>query len=411
MSKTGARILSVLVLAASLLLASCAGDGGDSGAGDGGGEPIRLGFTSTFTGRIAALGDTGFKGAQLAVEEINKAGGVLDGRMFEIEWRDDQGNRDTAVQNARQFMLRENVDFLIDGSSSANSFAISQVANQLQVVDLATASEAANLTDDENLHPYVFRLARNTQHDGIAAALYAKDLPYTRWYSVSPDYEYGRSSTDLFFQELQAQKSGVQVLGQAWPKLFEPDYTPAIQQILAARPEAVYSALWGGDLVAFIQQAKQFGLFEQVKFFSPNIADSTVIAALGADLPRGLITGSRWIETYPDTQVNRSFGQAYLERYGELPTNWSVQAYQAIYFLKAAIEKAGSTEADAVAEALAGLELADMPWGDLQLRADDHQLINYAIGYGETTGNPASPVRLDTTIDWAAILKREAARQ
>jgi branched-chain amino acid transport system substrate-binding protein len=304
-------------------------------------------------------------------------------------------------------MLQEKVDFLIDGSSSANSFAISQIAKQMQILDIATASEAANLTDKENRHQFIFRAARNTTHDGIAGSLYAKSLPYAKWYALGPDYEYGRSSVEIFMRELKAQKSDAQLVGESWPKLFEPDYTPAIQQIQAAKPDAVYSPLWGGDLAAFIKQAKQFNLFDKIAFFSPNIADSTVLEALGNDMPAGLLSATRWIMTYPDTPVNRNFGEAYRKVNNQLPTNWSVEAYQAIYALKGAIEKAGAVDSAKVAQAMLDLEVKGMPWGDVQFRGSDHQLINYAIGYGKTTGKLDDPLTIEFKADWKDILSRE----
>ena len=369
-------------------------------------EPIKLGFLGIFSGRVAMLGETGFKGAKLAVQEINERGGIT-GRPVEISFRDTAGNRDEAVRIARDLVLKERVDFIVDGSSSAEAFAVSSAAKQLSKVDLVTASESASLTEPANLHDFVFRLARNTLHDGIAAGLFASKLPYVRWYTIGPDYEYGRSSTEFFVRELKNQKPDIQIVGESWPKFFEPDYTPHIQKILDAQPDAVYSPLWGGDLVAFIQQAQSFGLFDKVKFVSPNIADSLVLKALGGNLPKGMYTGTRFLVGSPETEANKKFAEAYLQQFGEEPTNWAVQAYHGIYFLKAAIEKAGSTESREVAQALPGLKLANMPWGDLEIRPSDHQLINYEIGWGITDPSLPNKVKIEYTSDWTQILQRE----
>lgn len=374
-----------------------------------GGEPIKLGFLSVFSGRISMLGETGFKGAKLAVDEVNASGGIL-GRPVEITYRDTGGNRDEAVRLARDYILKEKVDFIVDGSSSAESFAVSSAVKQLGKVSIATASESANLTDQKNLHDYIFRAARNTLHDGIAAGLFAGKQPYTKWYTISPDYEYGRSSTDIFVEELKHHKPDVTIVGQSWPKLFEPDYTPHIQKILDAKPEAVYSALWGGDLVAFVQQAKAFGLLDKVKFFTPNLADFLVLKALGNAMPAGIYTGTRFLPGAPDTEANKKFNDNYFKAFGEGPTNWSVQAYQAVFMLKAAVEKAGSTDSKAVAKTLLGLKLPNQPWGDLEIRSSDHQVINYTIGWGVSDPNHPLKVKVEFMSNWNDILQREKQR-
>jgi branched-chain amino acid transport system substrate-binding protein len=132
-----------------------------------------------------------------------------------------------------------------------------------------------------------------------------------------------------------------------------------------------------------------------------------VLKALGGNLPKGMYTGTRFLVGSPDTEANKRFAESYLQQFGEEPTNWAVQAYHGIYFLKAAIEKAGSTESRAVAQALQGLKLANMPWGDLEIRASDHQLINYEIGWGVTDPSLPNKVRIEFTSDWTQILQRE----
>ena len=395
MSRRLRPVWAVSVAALSLTLAACGG-GGDSG---GGGDTIDLGFISVFSGRVAMLGDTGLKGAQLAVNEINEAGGV-DGQEFAIESKDTAADPEQAVSAARDFVLQDQVDFLIDGSSSNEAFAVSQTSSQLGTVVITTASEADTLTAEENFQEKVFRVARSTTFDGVAAAKYAESLGAKNWMSISPDYAYGRDCTDRFFEFLPDASVGKQL----WPALFEPDYTPLIQQIVRESPDAVFSCLWGGDLVTFIQQAKPFGLFEKTTFVTPTLADSLVIDALGADLPAGIHTGSRFAVGSPPTDANAQFDKDYRAEFGEGPTNWSIQGYLGVKMLAKAIEEAGSTEPDAVAKALEGLELTDTPWGDVALRDKDHTLTNWDIRWGVTDpARPEYPVEFKYQADWGVI--------
>jgi branched-chain amino acid transport system substrate-binding protein len=425
--RLGASLAAVSLIAAACGGVATEGDGGEeldpSAAEDGGeddsgedveapedmdGEPISLGFVSVFSGRVAMLGETGYKGAQLAVEEINEAGGVLDGRPFEISSRDSAADPEQAVRVARDFALQDEVDFIIDGSSSSESFAVSQASSELDTVVLATASEADSLTAPENFQESVFRVARNTQLDGIANALYASELGFETWMGISPDYAYGRDGNLRFFDALEELQPDVEVGTELWPALFEPDYTPLIQQIMDASPDAVYSVLWGGDLVAFIQQAAPFGLFDEVEFFTPNVADSLVLDSVGGDLPAGIHTGSRFAIGSPDTDANSQFDADYREMFGEGPTNWSIQAYVAVKALAQAIEATGGTDKDAITEELKDLQVADSPWGDVQIREEDHTLINYDIRWGLTDPDREEyPVEFTYEADWDTILEME----
>lgn len=372
------------------------------------GEPIKLGFVSIFSGRVAMLGETGFKGAQLAVQEINEAGGLLDGRPLEITFRDSAANPEQAVREAREFALTDEVDFIIDGSSSSESFAVSQASAELETLVMATASEADSLTAPENFQQDVFRVARNTQLDGIANALYAKELGYDDWMAISPDYAYGRDGNLRFFDALEGEDPGVNIGTELWPALFEPDYTPQIQQLIDSDPDAVYSTLWGGDLVAFIQQATPFGLFEQVNFVTPNVADSLVLDTLGPALPAGIHTASRFALGSPPTDANEAFDNDYRQLFGEGPTNWSIQAYIAVKFLAQAVEETGTIEKDEVGAALEGMELPGSPWGDVRLRAEDHTLTHYDIRWGVTDPErPDYPVEFVFEADWDEILEIE----
>jgi len=377
-------------------------------------EPIKIGFVSIFSGRVAMLGETGFKGAQLAVDEYNAKGGVL-GRKIEITNRDSAGKIEEAVRIARDFVVKDKVDFLMDHSSSREAFAVKEVSRDLKVITMVTASETTDHSADPKIWtPYNFRSARQSIHDccvaGFYAAKIAKEQGLTRWYSISPDYAYGHDSTDRFFEFLQKKSPEAKIVGKLWPKLFEPDYTPHITKMLGDKPHAFYSALWGGDLVAFIEQAMMYGLFEQTKFFSINVADYTVLKAL-KKIPEGLHTGSRYLRNVPDTPANHDFADRYQKKYKELPTNWSWETYSGILFLLEGIKKAKSLETEKVIKAMKGLRIkapAGSPDfnGQIELRARDHTNIGYAIAWGKTISK--EPYVTDLFyVPWSEILKEE----
>jgi branched-chain amino acid transport system substrate-binding protein len=378
-------------------------------------EPIVIGFVSIFSGRVAALGETGFRGLELALAEINEKGGLL-GRQLKAIKQDSAGKIEDAVRIARDFITRDRVDLLMDHSSSREAFAVREVSRDLKKVTMVTASETTELTADPKARtPYTFRAARQTLHDGIVGGTYAAEVSkakgVTRWYSCSPDYAYGRASTEEFFMALKASLPQMQVVGQAWPKLFEPDYTAFITKMLQDKPQACYSALWAGDLVTFVEQGGLYGLFEQVAFYGINLADYTILKAL-KKVPAGMHSGSRYLTNVPDTPANRGFGERYEKKFRELPTNWSQECYTGMLLLAEAVRKVGSTKSEDVVRALEDLTIT-APWGagpggTVTMRKRDHTLVNYAIGWGQT--QPQSPwVPKTTGVGWDRIQTQEEA--
>lgn len=378
--------------------------------------PIKIGFISIFSGRVAMLGETGKQGVQLAIDEINAKGGVL-GRKLELISRDTGGKPEEAVRIAKSFFTTEKVAALIDGSSSHEAFAVLEVARTLKKLVIATATETTEYTANPKVRSrYAFRCARQGVHDGIVAGYFAakisKKLGLKKWYSISPDYAYGHDNTNTFFTYLKQNDPDIQIIGQQWPKLFQPDYTAFITKTMQDKPQACYSSLWGGDLTSFLDQANMYGLFSRVKFFSENIADPLVLKGLKGGVPAGMYTSNRYNPTMPDTPANHAFAKRFEKKYGVLPSNWSWQGYTAVLFLSAAMKKAGTTNTEKVIDALEGLSVkapcAQPPHTTVTMRKKDHQIIYYTIGWAETTSKP--PYVTDRTyVPWKTILKEEAA--
>ena len=194
---------------------------------------------------------------------------------------------------------------------------------------------------------------------------------------------------------------------EIWPKLSQPDYTDVITTILQRKPQALYSALWGGDLTSFIDQGNIYSLFNQIEVFTAGMAEYTVLTVV-KKLPKGIHSENRYIKTFPKTGANAAWCEEYRSKYNEYPTNWSWENATAMQFLASAAKVANSSDSRKLAQVLPGLTI-DSPFGHdgkLTLRAEDHTLVNYAIGWGTTI--PAEPYLTDLTPgDWTQILALE----
>ena len=374
-------------------------------------KTLRIGVPTILSGRVAQLGNSSRNGMTIEIDRINAQGG-LAGRPIEIVLRDSKGQAQESARNARELVNTEGCEIILDAESSAGAFAVNEVARDLGVLCIHTNSETSSLTADPKIRlPNAFRCCRQGVHDSVVGGSYAARIgeqqKLAKWATVSPDYAYGRDTTAQFLENLKHFRPDIELATQSWPKLFQPDYTDNITKIMQAKPDALYTALWAGDLVAFIDQANIYALFGQTKLFAVNMADYTTLTAV-KNLPQGIHSGDRYLSTFPDTPGNREFGETYRKRFGDNPTNWSWENATAVRFLEAAAKKAGSADGKKLAEALPGLTI-ESPFGTkgtITMRAEDHTIVDYAIGWGTTVPKPPYVVDIQPG-DWGQIVELE----
>lgn len=375
------------------------------------GSPIKIGMPTILSGRVAILGETASVGAKMAVDTFNAAGGI-DGRMVELVIRDSKGKPDEAAKVTRDLLSSDGCALILNGEASGGTFAVHEVVRDTKTYCMHTISETSALTaDPANRAPWVFRSARQGIHDAISGGLYASQLAKagaTRWATCSPDYAYGRDTTAEFMEFLAVFAPEVELVGETWPKIFQPDYTENITNLLNFAPDALYSCLWGGDLVAFFDQSSLYGLFDQFQTVAVNMGDVPVLEAI-KNLPSGIHSGNRYHKDIPDTDANEAWNTSFRES-GQLPTNWAWQTYTGAQFvLEALKETKGETGHEKLADATRGRTI-DSPFGvngTVTLREADNTLVDYAIGYGQTVSEAPHMEGFQPT-GWDVIADHEA---
>ncbi|NYT65298.1 ABC transporter substrate-binding protein [Alcaligenaceae bacterium] len=374
-------------------------------------NPIRVGMPTILSGRVAQLGTSSRTAVMLEVDKFNAAGG-LAGRPIEMVIRDSRGQPQEAARVARELINSEDCEMLLDCEASSGAFAVHEVARDLDVLCIHSISETSSLTADPKIRiPNAFRTARQGIHDSIVGGSYAaqiaKENGLRRWMSCSPDYAYGRDTTEEFFDYLKHFNPDIEVIGEVWPKLFQPDYSEVITRLLQGKPDAMYSCLWGGDLTSFIEQGHIYALFQNMPFFAVNMADYTALTAV-KNLPPKLHSGNRYVSSFPNTEANHAWSKAYFEKSNELPTNWAWQAATGVNFLTSAMKKANSTDGKKLAEVLRGLTV-ESPFGEdgtITMRAEDQTMVGYAIGWGSVINK--SPYMTDPQSgSWPQITELE----
>src|SRR5438552_6606976 len=309
------------------------------------------------------------KGWQLALEEINRAGGVL-GRQLEVVSRDDGGTPGDAVRVAEELISREQVAVLMGTFASNVGLAVANLAQQRKLVFMA----AEPLTDKivwENGNRYTFRLRPSTYMQVAMLVPEAARLNKKRWAIVVPNYEYGQSAAASFRKLLTQAQPGVEFVAEQAPPLGKIDAGALVQALLEARPEAIFSALFAVDLQKFVREGNTRGLFRSAAVVNLLGGEPEYLDQLKDETPEGW-----WVTGYPWSEINtpehKRFRDAYQKRWNDYPRQGSVVGYTALHAIAEGIRKAGSPQADKLAAALRGLKMGS-PFGPITWRAVDHQ--------------------------------------
>ena len=368
-------IIVVGVLLVSLVLALGTGWAAEK-------KPIKLGVVFIMSGKMGGYGKHGTQAIQLAMDEINARGGIL-GRKVEAIFEDDELKVDKGVQITKKFITQDKVDFIIGPTSSGVALAMAEIVEQHKKILVLTQSATNSLTDAK-FNRYMFSTLSNAMMHSRAGAYLMASKPYKRWMCIGPGYSYGYESWNSFKAKLKELRPDIEIVGELWPKLTEPDYTSFIQKIIEAKPEAIWSPLWGMDAVTFIKQALPLGLFDKIKFAFPDGAALETLVPLGKSIPEGLFVATRYFFLTPDSPMNRQFVKVYQERFKEYPDYMAQETYAGVYFLKAAIERAGTTNTEKVIAAVEKEPLAwETPEGWKIMRKEDHQVVEDVV-WGET---------------------------
>jgi branched-chain amino acid transport system substrate-binding protein len=333
-------------------------------------QPIKLGELNSYKTFPAFL-EPYKKGMELAIEEINQAGGVL-GRPLALVTRDDNGNAGDAVRVAEELLAREKVDVLMGTFSSAVGLAVADFARQRRAFFLA----AEPLTDKivwENGNKYTFRLRPSTYMQTAMLVPDAVRLNKKRWAIVYPNYEYGTAATAAFKQLMiarQASNSGIEFVEIAVP-LGKIDAGPVVQALLEAKPDAIFSSLFAGDLAKFVREGELRGLFRDRPVVNLLAGEPEYLDPLKDEAPVGwYVTGYPWSGIA--TPEHKRFLDAYQAKYKDYPRQGSVVGYSAVMSVAAALRKAKSTDTEKLVVAMKGL-VVETPFGKVTYRALDHQ--------------------------------------
>lgn len=351
------RILAVMGTALSL----CAG--ANASAAD-----IKIGEINSYSG-LPAFTEPYKKGWEMAVDEINAAGGIHGNKLVVIS-KDDGGKPGDAITAANELVSKDGV-VMISGSFFSNiGLAVSSFAQQKKIFYLAGEPLTDAMTWSKG-NDYTFRLRPSNYVQAAMLATEAAKLPAKRWATIAPNYEYGQSAVAVFKELLKKARPDVEFVAEQWPPQGKIDAGSVAQAIEAAKPDAILNVTFGADLVKLVREGTTRGLFKDRSVVSFLTGEPEYLDPLKGDTPTGwIVTGYPWDKV--TIAEHKAFLDAYQKRYNDYPRLGSVVGYTLIKSAAAILTKANSTDTDALIAAAKGITV-DTPFGPITYRAADHQ--------------------------------------
>lgn len=343
------------------------------------GGVLKIGLITPLSGPQEFIGAYVRNGAEIAVEQINKAGGIM-GRQVALEIRDDKANPAAALAAARE-LLGAGINLHIGGISSAVVLALGPVMQQENGVFL-TCGAGTEKMNHENYSPNLFRPGDSPDARTRAQArLMAQKYPdITRWTGLVPDHEYGRTTWSIFVDGLLEYYPAI---AKKKPEILEPilmpygvtDYRNPITQALRQQADGCFNCTYGGDAITMFQQARGFGLMQRYKVICDAANEFLVARGLKQQFPAQWTGMHYYAEANKGNPLSDKFVADYFAKTKDAePLGWAAEAHAAIYALQKAIEKGKSADTAAVIANLKGLTW-DTVTGPRTMRAEDNQAI------------------------------------
>lgn len=337
-------------------------------------EAIRVGIISPLTGAWTVYGKAHISGFELAVDEINAAGGV-NGRPLELVVGDSKTEPRIVVEQANRLIRQEKVDFLAGTFSSAERNAAGPVVQQSgKLLLYPTWYEGQSKEFFPGVcNKNIFMFGPEPSQQVWPHVEYVVKNHGKKFFLIGSDYAWPRE-TNKMFKEKFAELGG-EVVGEVYIPFNTPEYESVLRDIRNSGASVVFHSLTGSDTVNFRRQFVAAGMNKDIAIWTVD-DEEVVTSGLGPEVSAGTYVSFDYFMSI-GTPNNKVFLEALFKKYGNdtLMNTVGVGMYNAAHMLAQAIAAAGSTETDKVREALGGSTFAKAPQSSLTMQAEDHQAV------------------------------------
>ena len=313
---------------------------------------VKIGILNDQSGVYADFGGLGsVEAARMAAEDF---GGTVLGAPIEVVSADHQNKADIASNIARQWYDTEQVDSIMELTTSSVALAVQALSAEKKKIDLVTGAATADLTG-KACSPYGFHWAYDTHALAVGTGGALVEQGGDSWFFLTADYAFGYSLEENTSKTVQAK--GGTVLGSVRHPLGATDFSAFLLQAQASGSKVIGLASAGMDIQNAIKQAAEFGITQAGQNLAGLLLMISEIHGLGLDAAQGLYLTESFY--WDRTDDSRAFAQKYKERTGAMPTMVQAGTYSAVRSYLKAVEAAGTDASDAVAA-----KLREMPVND-----------------------------------------------
>ena len=344
-------------------------------------KPFKFGTLQPLSGTAAAGGKTALVGVQMAVDRINKAGGIT-GRPIELIVADYESKPDVGRRKAEKLVLEDKIDVHVGGYLSNVCLACMPVYEEHKLVNMIGVCLDTTITTSK-CSRYTFRPFDFAPSQAVAIAPHLVNKVGKKWHIAYADYAWGQSTRDAYVQEIK--KLGGEVTGTTGVPLTTSDMTAFLSKISGAY-EGLFGIFFGPQGISFVNQSFDLGLAKKARIAGDGaIVVPTSLPAMGAKA-EGFLGIDRYVpvlEGALNTPSHKRFLDESVARLQPLgvpaPDRYVQSNFEAVNFLKIGMERSkfrGREDSMKLIEALEGLEVKesdDFPQGDKTLRKEDHQ--------------------------------------
>jgi branched-chain amino acid transport system substrate-binding protein len=354
-------------------------------------DTVKIGLDNPLTGTYAALGKNELLGAQLALDQINAKGGILDRKVELLVEDSTSADTATAVQKANKLIERDQVNFLLGNINSGLAQAMANVAYEKGVFHIVPGGHTDSVTGTQ-CHWNVFRVCNTTRMETNSVSKLLLDKYGKKWYFITTDYAFGHSLQEGFEASLKVA-GGTEVGADAVP-LQSTDFSAYLIKAQSTNPDAIILLLAGDDMINCLKQAVQFGLDK--KF---HIAGAQQELEVNLGLPPEALFGDwvfEWYWKQPGVPHVEEFVAEIRKRSGgHVPTARTWFGYASVWTCKLAADKAKSLEAVKLAKAMQGLvlppEVALMPNNPFYREGDNQLMPTLFVGHSQPAPKGGDP--------------------
>ena len=352
LKKYGALIVSSALLLGTLTACGAKDESSNSGNSSGG-DTIKIGLNLELSGNVASYGTGIAKGAELAIKEINDAGGI-DGKKIETVKIDNKSENSEATSAAMKLATQEKVVAQIGSATSGNTVAAVQVANQnkMPIISPSGTSPTVTVNDDGSVNEYAFRTCFIDPFQGKIAANFASNDLKAENVAIFSDSssDYAKGLAEAFKKQIEA--NGGKVVAEESYVAKDTDFKSTLTRLKSKNPDFIYVPGYYEEVGLIVKQARSTGI-EAPMMGGDGWDSPKIIELAGADALNNTYFTNHYSAEDPDEKIQKFVKAFKTANDDKSPDAFNALGYDSVYWLKDAIERAGSTKGEDIQKALA----------------------------------------------------------